>query len=1077
MMRVLYTVTLAIAFVAALFLMLPVSPTSKAQTSTGDSVVYAGAVETRAGKRMTISKAAIAELKAKSSKIELSVSAATGAADFIRVKNDSSFDLAAEAGSFKPSRTDAANSQIGAGGKSKLFFRENAALFGVSDPDSNLLMQKEEPDEIGGTHQTFQQYFNGVEVFAGQIKTHLDKNDNLYAVGGSVVPEIEVDVTPRRTAETAADTAIAKVSDDLEAGALTAESTKLFVFRTNLVKGIPGEDRLVWEVTVTNNSNVREFVYIDAHTGKFVDQYTGIPDALVRRAFDGNGSTSATPPNYPAVPYWIEGQALPTASTEANNMITSSGETYNFYQKAFGRDSFNGTGGIMDAIFNRGNACPNASWNGTFISFCPGLTTDDVTSHEWSHAYTQYTHNLIYAWQPGALNEGYSDIFGETVDRINNRDNIGNSLTDSLRTAGTCSTYTPTSPKFVVNSPASIAGEYGVGRAAFGPALTNPGVTADVVLATDANDAAGPSTTDACSALTNAAAVAGKIAFIDRGTCGFKLKVLNAQNAGAVGVIIANISTSANSLLTMADDAAITTPITIPAVQTLFATGNTIRAQFGVGVNATIGSKFSNSDASTRWLLGEDSTATGLTGALRDMYNPICLGNPGKVSDTAFYSCGPNTQAGDNGGVHTNSGVINHAYALLVDGGTYNGQTVGSIGLTKAAHIYWRAESVYQNSVSDFSFHADSLEQSATDLIGVNLNDLSTGAPSGQSITAADVAQVTKAILAVELRIQPTACNFLPLLAKSPPAEPTCATGSRDLIFTDNFDGANSGWTVGRSNTLPGNTLIDWKISSILPANVGTPASLSGNAYFVENPYNSCDATAQDETALRFLTSPLITIPASYASSLTLNFDHAIASEANYDGGQLLYSVNGGAFTLVPNANFTYNAPNATLAAAPGNSNPQAGQRAWSGADGGGVSRGTVGRTVVNMTGLAVAGNTVRFRWSFGNDSCAGSTTGWYVDNVKLNACLLAPTAASSSLSGRVMAGGGRGIAGAILTVSNVNGGTRMVRTNSMGRFQINDLESGATYVVNVRHKSYNFAPVVLTLTEDLSEFVITANR
>ncbi len=75
----------------------------------------------------------------------------------------------------------------------------------------------------------------------------------------------------------------------------------------------------------------------------------------------------------------------------------------------------------MDSIFNRGYSCPNASWNGTFISFCTGLTTDDVTGHEWTHAYTQYTHNLIYQWQPGALNESYSDIFGETIDRINGR--------------------------------------------------------------------------------------------------------------------------------------------------------------------------------------------------------------------------------------------------------------------------------------------------------------------------------------------------------------------------------------------------------------------------------------------------------------------------------------------------------------------------------------------------------------------------------------------------------------------------------------------------------------------------------
>ena len=76
----------------------------------------------------------------------------------------------------------------------------------------------------------------------------------------------------------------------------------------------------------------------------------------------------------------------------------------------------------------------------------------------------------------------------------------------------------------------------------------------------------------------------------------------------------------------------------------------------------------------------------GLTGALRDMYDPTCYVNPGKVSD-AQYGCG----TADGGGVHNNSGVPNHAYALIVDGGTYNGQTITGIGLTKAAHIYFRA--------------------------------------------------------------------------------------------------------------------------------------------------------------------------------------------------------------------------------------------------------------------------------------------------------------------------------------------------------------------------------------------------
>ena len=54
----------------------------------------------------------------------------------------------------------------------------------------------------------------------------------------------------------------------------------------------------------------------------------------------------------------------------------------------------------------------------------------------------------------------------------------------------------------------------------------------------------------------------------------------------------------------------------------------------------------------------------------------------------AEYKC----DADDSGGVHSNSGVVNHGYALLVDGGTYNGVDVNGIGLDKAANIYWRAQ-------------------------------------------------------------------------------------------------------------------------------------------------------------------------------------------------------------------------------------------------------------------------------------------------------------------------------------------------------------------------------------------------
>ncbi|HET6890958.1 MAG TPA: hypothetical protein VFH31_07635, partial [Pyrinomonadaceae bacterium] len=76
-------------------------------------------------------------------------------------------------------------------------------------------------------------------------------------------------------------------------------------------------------------------------------------------------------------------------------------------------------------------------------------------------------------------------------------------------------------PVLRVNQPPSIAQTFTAGTASFGAPLSSPGVTANVVQALDAADGVGPSTTDGCSALSNPAAISGRIAFIDRGVCTF----------------------------------------------------------------------------------------------------------------------------------------------------------------------------------------------------------------------------------------------------------------------------------------------------------------------------------------------------------------------------------------------------------------------------------------------------------------------------------------------------------------------------------------------------------------------------
>ena len=62
----------------------------------------------------------------------------------------------------------------------------------------------------------------------------------------------------------------------------------------------------------------------------------------------------------------------------------------------------------------------NAYFDGYWgIHFGSGYITDDVVSHEWSHGYTQTGNGLIYRTESGAMNEAFSDIFGEAIDILN----------------------------------------------------------------------------------------------------------------------------------------------------------------------------------------------------------------------------------------------------------------------------------------------------------------------------------------------------------------------------------------------------------------------------------------------------------------------------------------------------------------------------------------------------------------------------------------------------------------------------------------------------------------------------------
>ena len=137
-------------------------------------------------------------------------------------------------------------------------------------------------------------------------------------------------------------------------------------------------------------------------------------------------------------------------------------------------------------------------------------------------------------------------------------------------------------PALMVSSPPAAAGTYTVGTAIFGAPLTAGNVTGTMVVALDPSDPTGPLTTDACSPLTNAAAVGGKIALVDRGTCAFVLKAKNVQTAGGIGIVVMNNVDGSPPNMAGTDPT-----ITIPIVSISLGDGAKLRAN--LPATATIG--------------------------------------------------------------------------------------------------------------------------------------------------------------------------------------------------------------------------------------------------------------------------------------------------------------------------------------------------------------------------------------------------------------------------------------------------------------------------------------------------------
>jgi Zn-dependent metalloprotease len=849
--------------------------------------------------------------------------------------------------------------------KATTFFGRYGVALGIEDPARELEETDERVDILGMTHLRYQQVYRGVPVFAAVLRAHFDPHDEIVTINGTFIPNLDVDPTPTLSDHEAAMIARGVVAkeNDLDPSELETAPATLYVYRAGLARGVPGADYLVWEIEVSAGREVRELVYVDAHRGAVVDRIQGIHD--LTRVISQYELDNVI---------WSEGDRLPFTGLdiqmrddEVNRLIDFSGQTFDLFANLSGGAylSYDGLDAEMHTIYERtDHMCPrpNASWDGTATNICFLMAGDDVVGHEWTHAYTMFTHQLIYAYQPGALNESYSDIFGELVDLLNDQ---GMDEPGPARTDGACSTFGGeiNSPRITVHSPASLAGTYWAGG---GPSPEPPWSLRGEVELVD--DCVGNSS-DACEPLVGF--TPGRIALMESGSCLHVQKLAAAADAGAAAVIMVNDDDQGTGVVAVgwSDDDYLT------AVAISKSNGEAFKAALANGLELTIGVDIPT-DVSVRWLVGEDTVPIG---AIRDMWNPPCFRDPNSVG--TGINC---SSTRDFGGVHSNSGVPNHAFALLVDGGVFNRHTVGAIGATRAAHIYWRAMSVYQVPTTDFADHADLLELSCADLVGAILTDLMTGEPSPETISPGDCEQVAEVMAAVNMR----GAREWPIDTILAPDPPPVWAGR--VVFSESFDrDPGRSWRTSNEGVSGEYDRRDWVWTDQLPEGG------SGGAIFATaSPgVGDCEPGSNDQAGVMHLDSPVIALPEN-AGPMVLFFDHYVATEPVRDGGNLKISVNGGPFQEIGMGAFLFNPYNTTIDpdwGGPNNPNPLAGENVFSGINECTVV-GSWGESQIALDNLAQPGDTIQLRFDFGDDGCSGEYgwfyrqfgDGWYMKNLRI---------------------------------------------------------------------------------------------
>lgn len=346
-----------------------------------------------------------------------------------------------------------------------------APLYQFRDAANEFAARPAEPDTLGFHHVRLEQRYQGLRVFGGQLIVHFNRAGQAYQVNGEYVADINVALVPKLAKEQAVPLAQADLAAMSRPTGRLTRGPELVVFARNVAPQLAYELTLSYEDSKDGPGQWR--YWIGALTGEVLLRYDDIqkiapPTAngnhtsITGNILSGEGGQSITLTawyEYTGYYYLYNTNQVWLIYNVATNLYPDYG-TYAFrttpawgtsdraeisaaqnfdivqryYHQVHGRNSYNDLGFVARVNVHQGYHYVNAFWEPSLNQMFIGdgdnyeaspLGVLDVCGHEFSHGVDQYSANLTYAGESGALNESFSDILGACIEFFGQTDGRG----------------------------------------------------------------------------------------------------------------------------------------------------------------------------------------------------------------------------------------------------------------------------------------------------------------------------------------------------------------------------------------------------------------------------------------------------------------------------------------------------------------------------------------------------------------------------------------------------------------------------------------------------------------------------